>query len=87
MMISCHEMTRLQSQSQDRALSWSLRLKMQVHCALCLWCRRYRDQLDFIRRSLRIRDSRREENSGESLTPEFRARLKQSLRRGDDESP
>lgn len=81
-MFSCHEMARLVSLSHERELPAVTRWKMSLHYLICVWCRRYRDQMRVLRGALR-RLGRRTDTSGpaDSLPAESRARIKQSLRR------
>lgn len=78
---SCKEMTRLLSESMDRALPLRTRTKMRLHILICKWCERYKHQLLFIRNVIRRRPDRLEEQeaSTQTLSPEARERLKQSL--------
>ena len=48
---NCAEMSRLASQSLDRDLPLSLRFKMRLHYVICSWCKRYSEQLRFLRQA------------------------------------
>ena len=51
--ISCKDSTRLASQGLDRDLAFGERVALRLHLALCLGCRRTRDQMAFLRRAVR----------------------------------
>ena len=51
-MISCKETTRLVSQGLDRNLAFGERLALRLHLAICVGCRRSRDQMVFLRRAV-----------------------------------
>jgi hypothetical protein len=50
-MLNCREATRLISQSMDARLPWHRRLAMRIHLLYCVWCRRYADQLQLLRKA------------------------------------
>lgn len=52
-MLTCREATRLMSDAQDRPLAAGERLQLLAHLAACRGCRRYREQLDWLRRAVR----------------------------------
>jgi predicted anti-sigma-YlaC factor YlaD len=49
----CREVTELTSRRQDEPLALLDRLRLQAHLALCEACRRFSQQLDFLRRAAR----------------------------------
>ena len=51
-MVSCKEATRLLSQAQDRALTYSERVKLRLHLAACVACTRFSRQLAFMREAV-----------------------------------
>jgi len=53
---ACKEVTALASESMDRRLPLSARIKLSLHCWICEACARYRNQLRLIRRSLNASD-------------------------------
>ncbi len=75
----CHDMTRLISQERDGPLPWRVRVQMWFHYRICLWCRRYRDQVEFLGKAL---GKCHEHPQGEELAlrDEARNRLKKALR-------
>jgi len=78
-MMNCREISYLASERLDRKLSLAERAKFRLHLALCRHCRRYADQLVFIRRAVR-RAFGREPASGPELPEEARARIATWLR-------
>lgn len=49
----CQEMTRLISEAHEHSHGPLLRLRMKLHFGICVWCLRYRDQLEMIRTLIR----------------------------------
>jgi anti-sigma factor RsiW len=54
-MLSCREVTERASALIDRELSWSERLQMRIHLAMCRHCSRFVSQLRLLRAALRQR--------------------------------
>ena len=52
-MLTCKEITRLLSESQDRKLSVAEKLKLEMHLAMCRGCKAYKGQLAFLREACR----------------------------------
>ena len=48
-MLSCKEVTHKQSEAQDRKLSLAERMQLEMHLAMCLGCRNFKNQMAFIR--------------------------------------
>ena len=49
---SCREVTRLVLESEDRALSATERLSLQMHWRICAACRKFRDQAQLMREAM-----------------------------------
>lgn len=49
-MLSCKEATLRMSEAQDRDLSMTETLGLEMHLLLCGGCRRYREQMNFLHR-------------------------------------
>lgn len=49
----CKHATRLLSDAQDRQLPWQERLALHGHLLICRGCRRFRQQIDFLRQACR----------------------------------
>lgn len=52
-MLSCKDVTHKLSESQDRELSLSERLQIEMHLAMCHGCRNFRKQMSFLRMACR----------------------------------
>jgi hypothetical protein len=52
-MITCKDAHRLLLQRQDRPLGWRQRLELVFHLAICIACRRFSKQVDFLRQAMR----------------------------------
>lgn len=48
-MLNCKTVTYLLSEDQDRRLTLSERLQLEMHLAMCTGCRNFRKQLRFLR--------------------------------------
>ena len=51
-MMDCKHATQLMSQSHDRPLSRSERLRLRLHLLICAGCNNYNKQLKFISRAM-----------------------------------
>jgi predicted anti-sigma-YlaC factor YlaD len=52
-MLSCREVTRLVSDSQERPLALQERLSLRMHLAVCSACRNFEEQMATIRAAMR----------------------------------
>jgi hypothetical protein len=52
--LNCHDATLLLSRSQERVLSLAERAQLRMHLAFCAGCRRFEQQLGFLRSALRV---------------------------------
>ena len=73
---SCKQASRLQSESQDRPLTFFESFGLRIHLFLCKWCRRYGEQLKFLQNAAHQCE---DHQSAHTLSPEARARIKQRL--------
>jgi hypothetical protein len=73
---TCEEITPLISRNLDGSLSFRDKVKMVLHKHICVWCRRYAEQLLLIRKALRKQDSQPDL----TLSSEAREQIKRSLR-------
>lgn len=48
-MLSCKEYIHLISEAQDRSLSFTEKAALETHMLICTGCRRYREQMSFLR--------------------------------------
>lgn len=83
-MLNCRQVTRLVSQSLNAKLSWHQRLAMRFHLLYCVWCRRYAEQVRFLRQATKTLAAKTETAAPQSLSPaakeQIRARLQAALR-------
>jgi hypothetical protein len=52
-LVSCKEVSRLVSQSEDRTLPWWTAFRLRMHLAACVACARFEAQVRFLRRAMR----------------------------------
>jgi hypothetical protein len=52
-LLTCREVSRLLSESQERPLGMLERSRLEAHLQLCKGCENFRQQLGFLRRALR----------------------------------
>jgi hypothetical protein len=76
---SCKQAARLQSEAMDRRLSLFERFGLQVHLLLCKWCRRYGEQLTFLRSAALECDEHENPVVLQRLSPDARERIKKRL--------
>ena len=69
-------MTPLISESLDRKLRLTERIKLKLHLLVCAWCVQYMLQIKLIRSALRLQEK---DHSGGSLSNEARERICRSL--------
>ncbi len=75
---SCKKITRMISESMDRKLPLYKRMGIRFHLMMCALCRRYQQQLLFIRSVLR-RNGGTDETSDQSLPADARERIEKKL--------
>ena len=75
----CHEITRLLSKSMDGRLPLRTRLLIRLHFTVCIWCKRYAEQLKFLRQYNSSIAEKGCENGEAILSPSARNRLKNAL--------
>jgi len=81
---TCKQATRLQSAAMDRKLSFFEKLGLQVHLLLCKWCRRYGEQLSFLRSAAHECDQHNNLAAPQPLSPDARERIKIRLLSAQD---
>jgi hypothetical protein len=81
---NCAEMSRLASLSLDQPPSVKVRLKMRLHCLICVWCERYQKHLIFLRRAASQLSDKFEAASQRTLSVEARQRMVQRLHAAHD---
>ena len=78
----CNEMVRILSQSMDKPLPLSMRIKKRIHYLICCWCQRYEEHLHYLRTTARSFPDHADESSNAPLPDNAKARWKQALRSG-----
>ncbi len=78
--LRCEEADRLMSDSLDRRLTWSERVALKGHVAVCRGCRRARRQLLILQQTMRKSFESADAASDEMLSPEARDRIRQALK-------
>lgn len=76
----CREASRLQSEALDHSLSRGQRFGLRLHLLLCKWCRRYGNQIRFLRQAAHLHPDKVNNSTPQSLSPDARERLKELLR-------
>ena len=79
LMKNCKETSLLVTQSMDRRLTWTERLGMRIHLAVCENCTRFVKQMHLIREWL----SKEDEAVQPGLTEEGRERIARKLQEGE----
>jgi|GEM_PF-289833 len=80
--MTCKEATRLVSESLDRELPLHQRLAVKAHFRICVFCKRYWQQLLFIRDAIRGYSKKAEDTEfppRTSLSPEAREQIKRKV--------
>ena len=75
LMKSCKQTSTLVTQSMDRRLTWTERLSMRIHLAVCDNCARFAKQMHLLRTWLSDED----EAAQSGLTDECRERIARKL--------
>lgn len=76
---NCKETSTLVTQSMDRRLTWTERLGMRIHLAVCDNCTRFAKQMRLIREWL----SKEDETLQPGLSDESRERIARKLQEGN----
>ncbi len=86
-MLNCRQVTRLISQSMDARLRWYQRLGMRLHLLYCVWCRRYAEQIRFLRHASRELGPGVEALPSHTLSSGAREKIRTRLREALKEDP
>lgn len=79
--LRCEESDRLMSDSLDRRLNWAERVALCGHVSVCRGCRRARQQLRTLQRSMQtMLDAVDSAAGSETLSPEARDRIRAGLK-------
>ena len=77
---NCAEMSRLASKSIEQRLPFNTRLAMWLHCLICLWCKRYSEQIAFIHKASPTLARQLDIVSPDTLSTESKERIKFNLK-------
>ncbi len=77
----CDQVAALESARQERDLSKVEDLGTTLHYAACTACRRYRRQLQLIRKAFRKLREEERLSLGSALPPDVKARIRDALNR------
>jgi len=50
-MLSCKEVTHLLSKAQDRKITLTERVNLEMHLAICNGCKNFKNQMTFLRQA------------------------------------
>ena len=75
--LSCRRATELAAKELDAPLTAKERWTLRIHLLICVWCRRYRQQIGILRKAARLRDG---QPSGPALGAEARERIAAALK-------
>jgi predicted anti-sigma-YlaC factor YlaD len=78
-MLSCKQTSLLVSQSLDRRLRWRERMAVRMHLWICVYCRRFTQQLALIRRMMQPWQDQATAQSEVALSQAARERIAQQL--------
>ena len=75
----CREMVRILSDSMDRPLPLTLRIKKRLHYLICCWCQRYEEQLHYLRKTASAFPEHCDQSSNVSLPASAKERILRKL--------
>lgn len=75
----CREMVRVLSDSMDRPLPLSMRIKKRLHYLICCWCQRYEKQLHYLRRTASAFPEHADQSSNAALSSSSKERIKEKI--------
>jgi hypothetical protein len=78
-MLNCKQTSVLVSQSLDRPLTWRERWAVRLHLAICVYCRRFTQQLKWIRDAMHTWQQQVADDSEIELSQAARERITQQL--------
>jgi len=78
-MLNCKQTSVLVSQSLDRQLTWRERIAVRIHLWICVYCRRFAQQLNLIRRMMQAWQQQATDQSEFALSQAARERITQQL--------
>ena len=75
----CREMVRILSDSMDRPMPLSMRIKKRLHYLICCWCQRYEQQLYYLRETASAFPEHADNSSDARLSPSAKTRIKNKI--------
>ena len=78
-MLNCKQTSLLVSQSLDRRLTWRERMAVRMHLWICVYCRRFVQQLTLIRQQMARWQQQAAEQPDIILTQAARERISKQL--------
>jgi hypothetical protein len=75
----CREMVRILSDSMDRPMPLSMRIKKRLHYLICCWCQRYEEQLYYLRKTASAFPGHADKSSDAQLSPSSKTRIKNKI--------
>ncbi len=79
-MLTCMDASHLISESQERKLGFRERMGLKFHLLMCMYCRRFEQQLAFVHRALRELGRRAEaDTESTDLSSEARDRIRKAV--------
>jgi len=75
-MLNCKAASRLVSEGQERYLSLWERLNLRLHLWMCVNCRRFEQQIIYLRKALPKLWADADITGGQQLSPEARERIR-----------
>jgi hypothetical protein len=76
---NCREASRAQSEALDHPLPLMKRIGLRLHLLMCKWCRRYGQQIRFLRTAAHEHSDELTEAAPQKLSSEARERMKRKL--------
>jgi hypothetical protein len=78
---NCREASRTQSEALERPLPSAKKIGLRLHLLICKWCRRYGNQIRFLREAAHEHPEELVEATPRKLSAEARERIKQRVQR------
>ena len=79
---TCAEMSRLTSRAPEHPLTFKTRANIRVHFVICAWCRRYFEQVNFLRHNAPRLSLELGEFPGRGMSAEAKQRITQRIKAG-----
>jgi len=78
-MLTCKQASQIISQSLDKPLSWSDRLKLKFHLIICAACNRFNQQLHWLNTAVKRLIQATENDDTIQLSLEAKARMTKAI--------